>query len=574
MADKTMAIFRATKLKSREEISGSVAHLMRWRHAANADPDRTADNRIIIGSSNPLAEIDAALEGVWARSDSVRAIEVMISASLEWWERATPEMMEQWIAANVRFLVGAFGDGTIAHLQLHLDERTPHLTGYVVPVVRGRLNAKAFLGGKQKMRELQDKAAAAVAHLGISRGVKGSQASHVSLAKFYAALDDKVETPDPEIVPMLVNLAKTSNQNANAAKEATARLRAIDLRDVLRVAGLEPSKRDKKRWVDGEEHFAITINGTKWFDHRADKGKGGAIDLVQHLLSCDFATARAWLASRFDAGQIVADQVALVESRVTAEIAATVPIDFVPPAPSPENWPKVKQYLVEARALSVKLVEAYHERGDIYADARANAVFIARDDTGKPVGAELRGTHSAREYKGHALGSRRDRGVFSIGNPAAAVVVVVESAIDAMSYALIKLYQGFKDILKTTRIVSTGGVRDRAPAGTERKHVLCAYDDDKAGNAAGTWGERLHPIGFKDWNNELQDIVSCRRDPAKARIAAEAEYAAMLAAEATFLSSFPEVEPDDAGGVGVYYDTELEAQPKPDNGEAGYGFEP
>jgi hypothetical protein len=574
MADKTMVIFRATKLKSREKISGSVSHLMRWRHAANADPDRTAQNRIIIGSSNPLAEIDAALEGVWARSDSVRAIEVMISASREWWESATPEMAEQWISANVRFLIQVFGEGAIVHLQLHLDERTPHLTGYVIPVVNGRLNAKAFLGGKQKMRELQDKAAAAVAHLGIARGVKGSQASHVSLKKFYAALDGKVETPDPEIIPMLVNLAKTSNQNANAAKEATARLRAIDLRDVLRVAGLEPSTRDKKRWVDAEERFAVTIDGDKWFDHRADKGKRGAIDLVQHLLSCDFATARAWLASRFDAGQVVADQVALVESQAKAEIATTEPVDFVPPTPSPENWPKVKRYLVEARALSVKLVEAYHERGDIYADARANAVFIARDEAGKPVGAELRGTDTARKFKGHALGSRRDRGVFSIGNPAAAVVVVVESAIDAMSYALIKLYQGFKDILKTTRIVSTGGVRDKAPAGTELKRLLCAYDDDKAGNAAGSWGERLRPIGHKDWNEELQEIGSCRRDPAKARIAAEAEYASMLAAEATFLSSFPEAEPDDAGDVGVDYEREVEAQAKPDNGEAGDSYEP
>jgi len=117
------------------------------------------------------------------------------------------------------------------------------------------------------------------------------------------SLDNEVETPDPTILPMIVNLAKMSDKNANAAKEATARLRAIDLRDVLRAAGLEPSKRDKARWVGDEERFAITVEGTRWFDQRADKGRGGAIDLVQHLLACDFATARAWLASRFDAGR-------------------------------------------------------------------------------------------------------------------------------------------------------------------------------------------------------------------------------------------------------------------------------
>lgn len=551
MASKIMAIFRTAKLNSREDISGSVAHLMRWAHAANADPERTSLNRIIIGSSNPLAEIDDMLDGVWCRDNSVRAIEVVISASREWWETASPEEAEQWIRANVQLLTEVFGAGKIAHLQLHMDERTPHLSGYVIPVVNGRLNAKAFLGGKQKMRELQDKAAAAVSHLGIGRGVKGSQATHQSLKKFYAAVDSEVETPDAEILPMIVNLAKQSNQNANAAKEATARLRAIDPRDVLRAAGLEQSKRDKARWVDEEERFAITVAGAKWFDHKADIGKGGAIDLIQHLFSCDFATARAWLASRFDAGQVVADQVATVETEAKAEIAASEPVEFIPPAPSPENWSKVRKYLVEVRALPVQLVDAKHKVGDIYADERANAVFVARDSQGTPVGAEIRGTEPTRPFRGHALGSRRDRGVFSVGNPAASIVVVVESAIDAMSYVVLKLISGLKDVLMSTLVVSTGGVRNKPPAGTEDKRLLCAYDDDDAGNAAGTWGERLRPVGHKDWNAQLQDIVSFRRDPVKARAAAEAEYTAREAANETLVSSFPEADPDAASGVGV-----------------------
>ena len=572
MADKNMAIFRTVKLKSREEIVGSAAHLMRWRHAANADPERTSLNRIIIGSSNPMAEVDAMLEGVWVRTDSVRAIEVVISASREWWETASPEEEDKWIRANVKFLTDTFGAGTIAHLQLHMDERTPHLTGYVIPVVNGRLNAKAFLGGKQKMRELQDKAAAAVLALGIERGVKGSQATHQSLKKFYAALDNKVETPDPEILPMIVNLAKQSNQNANAAKEATARLRAIDPRDVLRAAGLEPSKRDKARWVDEEERFAITVSGAMWFDHRAGSGKRGAIDLVQHLLSCDFATARAWLASRFDAGQVVADQVAQVEINAKAELAASEPVEFVPPAPSPENWPKVRKYLVEVRALPLKLVDAKHQVGDIYADERANAVFLARDSQGTP--AEIRGTEPSRPFKGHALGSRRDRGVFSIGNPAASIVVVVESAIDAMSYLALKVYSGIKDVMKNTWIVSTGGVRDKPPAGTEQKRVICAYDDDKAGNTAGTWGGRLRPVGYKDWNEQLQDIVSFRRDPVKARAAAEAEYTAREAANETLISSFPEADPDDASGVGVANATVSPVSEDMEESEANSPFGP
>ena len=181
------------------------------------------------------------------------------------------------------------------------------------------------------------------------------------------------------------------------------------------------------------------------------------------------------------------------EAKAKAELAVTEPVEFVPPEPNPENWAKVKKYLVEARALPVQLVDAKHKSGDIYADERANAVFLARDEDGKPVAAELRGTNPARPFKGYALGSRRGAGAFSVGNPAAGIVVVVESAIDAMSYLVLKLLSGIKDVMNNTRVVSTGGVRDKPPTGTDNKRLLCAYDDDTAGNKAGTWGERLRP---------------------------------------------------------------------------------
>src|SRR5690606_37858659 len=116
---------------------------------------------------------------------------------------------------------------------------------------------------------------------------------------------------------------------------------------------------------------------------------------------------------------------------------------------------------------------------------------------------------------------------------------------------VLKLLSGLRDVMKNTLVVSTGGVRNKPPAGTEDRRLLCAYDDDKAGNAAGTWGERLRPAGYKDWNAQLQDVVSFRRDPVKARAAAEAEYAAREAANETLLSSFPEADPDGASDVGV-----------------------
>ena len=51
------------------------------------------------------------------------------------------------------------------------------------------------------------------------------------------------------------------------------------------------------RWNvnSGGKDFELLITGTKWFDTRAQKGGGGAVDLVMHLLSLDFVGAVKFL---------------------------------------------------------------------------------------------------------------------------------------------------------------------------------------------------------------------------------------------------------------------------------------
>jgi hypothetical protein len=112
------------------------------------------------------------------------------------------------------------------------------------------------------------------------------------------------------------------------------------------------------------------------------------------------------------------------------------------------------------------------------------------------------------------------------------------------------------------------------PFGTEQKRLICAYDDDNADNAAATWGERLRPVGYKDWNEQLQDIVSYRRDPSKTRAAAEAEYAALKAAHETFISSFPEANTDIAGDVGVNQEGASHLRNDGEKFDAGSSFAP
>ena len=83
----------------------------------------------------------------------------------------------------------------------------------------------------------------------------------------------------------------------------------MPLPDVLDALGFQQDKAEPDRWkADG---FNITLaQGPKlgkWFDHIAQHGRGGAIDLVQHITGADFKGALSWLADRFGEGATAAD---------------------------------------------------------------------------------------------------------------------------------------------------------------------------------------------------------------------------------------------------------------------------
>ena len=123
----------------------------------NADPRRAQMNRVFIGSDDPAADAAALIPALDAvddagkkrrRSNSVIAIEVLLTASPEWWADASAEQQQDWLDRSTAWLVQEYGRENIAHLRLHGDERTPHLTGYVVPLDpdTGHLNARRWIG--------------------------------------------------------------------------------------------------------------------------------------------------------------------------------------------------------------------------------------------------------------------------------------------------------------------------------------------------------------------------------------------------------------------------------------------
>lgn len=106
-----------------------------------------------------------------------------------------------WKKANIKWMEETFGKENIIAITYHGDESTPHLHGIVIPMVDNKLNGTYYVGNKQKLRNLQDSYAKAMAPLGMERGLQKSLAKHTDIKKFYAVLNREVAKELPEIIP-------------------------------------------------------------------------------------------------------------------------------------------------------------------------------------------------------------------------------------------------------------------------------------------------------------------------------------------------------------------------------------
>ena len=132
-----------------------------------------------------------------------------------------------------------------------------------------------------------------------------------------------------------------SAPKALVQQKATAdRMRALPLPDVLDALGFQQDKAEPDRWkADG---FNITLaQGPKlgkWFDHIAQHGRGGAIDLVQHITGADFKGALSWLADRFGEGATAADLTARMRAEAVRQVKRPRPSESPsPPPPLPRS---------------------------------------------------------------------------------------------------------------------------------------------------------------------------------------------------------------------------------------------
>ena len=206
--------------KPKGNDAGTSAHIERKVMPDNADSSRTHLNKEFIefpeGVENRTQAIQYRIEHADIKRkishNQVRALQIMLSGTHEDMQRIQHEgRLDEWNRDNMEWLQDTFGKENLVSAVLHLDEKTPHIHATVVPIIKGE-RRKAKLeenNGKKKYRKkdkdtarlcaddlmardklerYQDTYAEKMKLYGLERGIKGSEARHISTPQYYRDL--------------------------------------------------------------------------------------------------------------------------------------------------------------------------------------------------------------------------------------------------------------------------------------------------------------------------------------------------------------------------------------------------
>ena len=186
---------RWTKVTSQEQANKATGHNYRTDRVRNADEQAPHPNVELVNTAGrgywELAE-ERIKEAVTrkVRDDQVRCMEVILTASPEFFERdakgrAVDMSQSQWLKDQLTFLEKTFGKENVLSCTLHQDEKTPHVHAVIAPITKdGRLSAK-LLFNPVTMTDYQGQYAEAMKPHGLERGVEHSQAKHQPMQQMY-----------------------------------------------------------------------------------------------------------------------------------------------------------------------------------------------------------------------------------------------------------------------------------------------------------------------------------------------------------------------------------------------------
>ena len=157
------AILRFAKYKG-PEIGHIESHNERTKEKyasnPNIDTSRSHLNFHLVSPERKYraeAEKQIAAAGCRTRSDSVRVVEVLVTASPEFFKGKKKAEIKAYFTVALDFIQKHQSKDTIISAVVHMDEKTPHMHLCFVPLTEDkRLSAKEIVGNKKKLTWWQD----------------------------------------------------------------------------------------------------------------------------------------------------------------------------------------------------------------------------------------------------------------------------------------------------------------------------------------------------------------------------------------------------------------------------------
>lgn len=232
------AIIRSQKIHTTQGINGLESHLKRQYIEPNVDPERSDRNTHQLHNENSSSIVESlkiCLNNlkIIPRKNAVLAVEYVVTASPEFFKQVeedhrnspfakdTYTNRERYFRDALDYLSDRHGRSNILSSTIHLDEETPHMHVVVVPIDgKNKLNARHFLGGRDKMRKLQDDFYESITDEG--KGIfkeleRGKRKEKGEIEKY-------TQRTSPEIARVRRSLAETMTGIKNEEKSLLERL--------------------------------------------------------------------------------------------------------------------------------------------------------------------------------------------------------------------------------------------------------------------------------------------------------------------------------------------------------------
>ena len=157
------AILRFAKYKG-PEIAHIESHNERTKekYASNPDIDTTRSQynfHLVTPERKYRAESEKQIAeaGCRTRSDSVRVVEALVTASPEFFKGKKRSEVKAYFTEALDFIQKHQSKDTIISAVVHMDEKTPHMHLCFVPLTEDkRLSAKEIVGNRKKLTWWQD----------------------------------------------------------------------------------------------------------------------------------------------------------------------------------------------------------------------------------------------------------------------------------------------------------------------------------------------------------------------------------------------------------------------------------